>query len=158
RFIPSRFPKQLVAFWHGIHQRFSSQIIAVSNVVRNNLPDQKQVVIVWNELPQMEKVPYDFSTSKLILYPANYIQGKGHEYALDAFSLVAKKYPDWSLRFVGGDMGLQKNRDYKIWLQKRAEELGLANRIEWFSFVNDIRSQYLEASIVLNFSESESFS
>lgn len=158
RFIPSRFPNQLVKLWHGLHTRFSSRIIAVSNVVRQGLPDQRKVIVVGNELPQMEKVAYEPSIHKLLLYPANYIQGKGHEYALEAFSMIAAKHPDWSLRFVGGDMGLQKNKDYRSSLKTKAGQLGITDRVEWLSFVNDMRSQYLEGSVVLNFSESESFS
>jgi glycosyltransferase involved in cell wall biosynthesis len=158
RFLPSKFPPVLISLWHNLHKRLSSQIIAVSESVRRELPGNGKVVVVGNELPQMENVSFVLSTSKLILYPANYIKGKGHEYAVKSFAAIAEKYPEWMLRFVGGDMGLEKNRRFKESLMLMTKELGITDRIEFLGFVTDMHEQYMKASIVLNFSESESFS
>jgi hypothetical protein len=42
--------------------------------------------------------------------PCKLHSGKGHEFALESFNLISKKYPDWKLRFVGGDMGYKRIR------------------------------------------------
>ena len=158
RFLPSKFPQILVRFWSACHHRYAARVIAVSNAVKKELPYKNNALVINNELPQAEDVVFSPSRSKLILYPANYIKGKGHEYALESFSNLHKKHPDWKLRFVGGDMGLEKNKRYKQSLIKTASELGMSDRIEWLGFVSDIDTHYLAASIILNFSESESFS
>jgi L-malate glycosyltransferase len=158
RFIPSKFPRPLVLFWTKAHKRYASKIIAVSNAVRRELQRQENVVVIGNELPQNESIEYQESDATLILYPGNYIRGKGQEYALQSFARISKHYPQWRLRFVGGDMGLEKNRLFKESLIKQCVELGLQERVDWFDFTADMMTQYTQASIVVNFSESESFS
>lgn len=157
RFLPSRFPKPLVSFWCGLHDRFASSVIAVSEAVLKELPIRNNVVVIGNELPA-ENVSFTPSASKYILYPANYIRGKGQEYALESFAIIHKKHPEWKLKFVGGDMGLQKNKEFKRDLIKQANRLQLEKQVEWHDFSGKISDEYLSASFVLNFSASESFS
>lgn len=157
RFLPSKFPKALVNFWCAWHQRYALSTIAVSEAVRKELPYKKNVVVIGNELPA-EESPFIPSSGSTILYPANYIQGKGHEFALQSFALIYKKHSQWKLKFVGGDMGLQKNRDFKEKLIELAQHLSIASQIEWCDFSENISDEYLQAGLVLNFSESESFS
>jgi glycosyltransferase involved in cell wall biosynthesis len=145
RFLPSKFPRKLVNFWTSAHVRFASKIIAVSNAVKRELPDQNNIVVIGNELPQNESVEFTESGSMLILYPGNYIRGKGQDYALECFARISDKYPQWKLRFVGGDMGLEKNRLYKESLIQRCSELGLQSRVEWLGFSTDMMRQYVEA-------------
>lgn len=158
RFIPSKFPSILVRLWTRAHQRYASGVIAVSNAVKLELPVQGNVVVIGNELPQNESVEYSEPNTTLILYPGNYIRGKGQEYALESFAKISSKHPQWRLRFVGGDMGLEKNRLFKESLIQRCNELGLNDRVEWLDFTTDMITQYTQAAVVLNFSESESFS
>jgi L-malate glycosyltransferase len=158
RFLPSKFPQVLVNFWTRLHLRYASKVIAVSNAVKRELPVQENVVVIGNELPQLEEFAFKASTSSLILYPSNYIRGKGHQYALESFSKIHNKYPHWRLRFVGGDMGLDKNKLFKESLMSLARQLGIHEKVEWLGFTTDMVSQYCQASIVLNFSDSESFS
>ncbi|HEX6227783.1 MAG TPA: glycosyltransferase family 4 protein, partial [Chryseolinea sp.] len=158
RFLPSKFPRQLVKFWCALHRRYASYTIAVSEIVKSQLPYERNVKVIGNELPAYE-APFSLRhDSTTILYPANYIQGKGQEFALDAFSRVSERYPQWKLRFVGGDMGLQKNKDFQQHLMNISTRLNLDSKVEWHGFSNKISDEYLNAAIVLNFSESESFS
>lgn len=157
RFLPSKFPRPLVKLWCGLHKRHASHIIAVSQAVKRELPFQTHVAVVYDQLPA-DPVAYQPSSSNTILYPANYIQGKGHEYALESFARIAGRYPAWNLRFVGGDMGLQKNKNFKTVLMQRADALGLQQRVECLGFTSDLGPLYQQAGLVLNFSESESFS
>lgn len=157
RFLPSKFPSVLVRTWSFIQNKFARKLICVSNAVHKELPYKEKVVVIGNELPG-SPVEYKFETETTILYPANYIPGKGQQYALESFAAIHAKYPTWKLRFVGGDMGLSKNKNFKDGLVKRSKALGLDNQIEWLDFSENMASQYSNASIVLNFSESESFS
>jgi len=158
RFIPTRFPAVLVSVWMAVHEITTSSFVAVSETVKRTLPPSRiPVHVVPNEIPAYSSPPYDVN-SRTILFPANYTKGKGHEFALQAFALVAAEFPEWTLRFAGGDLGLKKNRLYKNTLQNQAIGLGIGSRVEWLGFQSDMRSQYGEAAIVLMFSESESFS
>jgi glycosyltransferase involved in cell wall biosynthesis len=158
RFLPSKFPKALVKFWCALHQRYAFSTIAVSDAVRRELPYKKNVVVIGNELPGEETPFISSASSRLILYPANYIQGKGQEFALQSFALVYKKHTEWKLLFVGGDMDLQKNKDFKKDLLKLAKSLHIDQQVGWDGFEEKISDAYLKAGLVLNFSESESFS
>ena len=157
RFMPSKFPGPLVRFWFGMHERYATRIIAVSEAVKRELPASNKVVVVHNELPPVD-VAFQHAASTVLLYPSNYITGKGQELALEAFAHVVRDHPDWMLRFVGGDMGLDKNKAFRSMLIKRSEELGLTRNVTFLDFSDNLAQHYQEAAIVLNFSESESFS
>lgn len=157
RFMPSRFPPWLSGFWYRLHERFAHRIIAVSEAVGRELPASDKNIVVYNNLP-MQIVPLTSSTEKMILFPANYISGKGQDLALDVFAGVLRREPGWKLRFVGGDMGLQKNKVYRAQLVQRANELGIADSVEFHEFALDMTPHYQQAAVVLNFSQSESFS
>ncbi|HYI78797.1 MAG TPA: glycosyltransferase family 4 protein, partial [Chryseolinea sp.] len=158
RFLPSKFPKQLVRFWCAWHQRYAHTTIAVSEVVKNELPYKKDVIVIGNEIPAEEIQFVPSTNSTTILYPANYIQGKGQEFALKSFAVLSKIHPQWKLKFVGGDMGLKKNQEFKKDLIALAKRLRLGTQVEFHDFAEKISEEYLNASFVLNFSESESFS
>jgi glycosyltransferase involved in cell wall biosynthesis len=157
RFRPSKFPSTLVKFWCWFHYRYAAFVIAVSNVVRQELPALSTLTVIGNEVPS-EDVSYSPSQSRIILYPANYIRGKGQELALRSFTLIKQKYPDWKLKFVGSDMGLEKNRAFRRELEHEAGQLGISHVVEWGNFEKNMARQYISAALVLNFSESESFS
>lgn len=156
RFLPSKFPSVLVNLWSGLHNLAAYATIAVSQAVKDELP-QDNAVIIGNELPATEAA-YVAPASRVLLYPANYIPGKGHEYALTSFAPLAKRHANWILRFVGGDMGLEKNRSYKQSLMSMTTDLGIQQQVQWEDFADNISQEYINAAIVLNFSESESFS
>lgn len=162
RFMPDRFPKWLLRFWLSLHYRFASKIIAVSQSVLNQLPAHHKLVVIHNELPIEERYPqWPESASKdtyTFLYLSNVIRGKGQDFALHAFSRASKSLPNWKLRFVGGDMGLNKNKLFLNELKDLALNLEIADKIEWLGFTEAVELEYRKADIVLNFSESESFS
>lgn len=162
RFMPNRFPKVLVRIWEACHQKFSDKVIAVSNAVKNKMTIGNVEVIYegLQDIFDTHSAPADRQISKgnTLLYLSNYINGKGHEFALQSFAKLATKYPSWKLRFVGGDMGMKKNKKYKEFLTRLAIEMKIQDQIEWIGFSNDVQEEYLMADIVLNFSNSESFS
>ena len=161
RFLPDRFPPWLFNFWLRLHFRYASRIVAVSHSVSKMLPEHPKFVVIHNELPIEERFPDYSNTSKAnetFLYLSNFMDGKGQNFALKAFAKVHEQLPSWKLRFVGGDMGLQKNKTYRSQLQQLAKSLGIAEKIEWSEFTEVVEIEYKLADIVLNFSESESFS
>ena len=157
RFIPARFPSILWRSWVSMHREYAKQIIAVSKIVYDQLPQDNKVRIVYAVVPSatIDPVP---PPRGIILNPANFTPGKGQEKALKAFAAISSRFPTWKLRFVGSDMGMEKNRRFKNSLVRDAAILGVSGQVEIADFVEDMRSEYLRASFILNFSESESFS
>jgi glycosyltransferase involved in cell wall biosynthesis len=158
RFLPSKFPKPLVKFWCALHRQHAQTTVAVSEAVKRELPFKENVFVIGNELPAENAAFSSTLHYKTILYPSNYIQGKGHEIALESFSLVARNHPHWKLKFIGGDMGLKKNKEFKEHLVTLSRRLNLETQVEWLSFSEKMSDEYYSAAFVLNFSESESFS
>jgi glycosyltransferase involved in cell wall biosynthesis len=156
RFLPSRFPKYLQWLWERINFKYAFRIVAVSKIVYDQLPKSRKKVFSYDGYLALK----DFSTpnSTTILYVANYIKGKGQEYAIKSFAPLTKKFPQWKLRFIGGDMGLAKNKEYKQALKGLVSSLGLENQIIFEGYVKEITSEYGKSAMVLNFSDSESFS
>jgi L-malate glycosyltransferase len=162
RFLPTGFPKFIFNLWLNLHLKFSERIVVVSLFLKNQLPLHDKIEWIPNELPIDEQYPpADFTSTKDIytfLYLANYIPGKGQDFALEAFARVTDVLPNWRLRFAGGDMGLEKNKVFRDQLKARAKDLKVDKKIDWIEFVEDTEREYKSADIVLNFSEAESFS
>lgn len=160
RFLPDRFPRPLFQFWLKTNLRFAKKIVVVSHAVMRQLPVHPKIIMIYDELiiaEHLTPVPAN-KQGKTFLYLANFMQGKGQNFALDAFARVTDQLPDWKLRFVGSDMGLEKNIAYRQSLQNRADQFHIHEKIEWEGFTADVETEYKRADIVLNFSESESFS
>lgn len=163
RFLPNRFPSWLFNFWLKLHLSYASRLIAVSKSVLRMLPYHPKLIVIHNELPVEDRyaeriLPFIHVPPYTFLYLSNFMIGKGQNFALEAFAKVHADLPDWRLRFVGGDMGLAKNRHYKEELWETAKSLGLLESIDWMGFTEEVEREYKKADIVLNFSESESFS
>lgn len=160
RFLPDKFPKKLFSFWFKVQDRYAEQIVAVSKYLFDRLPSSSKVSVVYNELPVENRYPQGLPKYEhpVILYLSNVIQGKGHEYIIEVFSRISSRYPEWRLRFVGGDMGMEKNRRWGDELKRRAQEKKIADKIEWIGFSEEVEREYRKAEIALNFSDSESFS
>lgn len=162
RFRQNQFPSFLFNFWLSVHFKYAEKIIVVSETLKAELPDHPKIIRIHNELPVEEKY-HRFEnaqqkTSFRFLYLANFIQGKGQDYALMAFHAIHTQIPDWKLHFVGGDMGLKKNQIFLQELVATAVRMGISEKISWSGFTDDVEKEYKDADIVLNFSESESFS
>jgi L-malate glycosyltransferase len=161
RFLPDRFPPWLFNFWLKLHCRYAEKIIAVSESVRVQLPFHEKIVVIHNELPVEERYPQTLSKtdhSNRFLYLSNFMDGKGQNFAIEAFAKIHFDLPNWKMRFVGGDMGLVKNKEYLREMKQKSHDLNINEKIEWSTFTEDVEREYKLADIVLNFSESESFS
>lgn len=161
RFLPDRFPPWLFNFWLNLHLRYAEKIIVVSQSVRKQVKPHEKLTLIYDELPVEERYPNGVTrehSQPAFLYLSNYIKGKGQDFALEAFSRVSSQLPEWKIRFVGGDMDLEKNKQFRKALQQRANELNLSDKVEWEGFTKEVETEYKRADIVLNFSESESFS
>lgn len=158
RFRPSRFSGVLTKAWMKIHNKLASRIVAVSKVVESEIPVRyrNKVKLIYDGIEAADAG--STVKGKIILFPANFTKGKGQEHALKSLAMIKDKLGDWKLRFVGGDLGLRKNREFRASLMEEAKSLAISDRVEWADSVDDLTSEYQASAIVLMFSDSESFS
>ena len=165
RFMPQRFMPFLANNWAKLNLQYAARIICVSEAVRAFFPDEDKLVVIPDPIPERENHPPKIIATEQeqaqeihLLYLSNFIRGKGQDYALTAFKEAYNKDKRLRLTFAGGDMGLEKNKAFKAELQKEVINSGLEEVIFFEEFVQDVERRMKAADIVLNFSESESFS
>lgn len=165
RLLPAAQQPLLNRLWTAAMRFASNRVIAVSQAVNVQLPNEARSEVLYFPVGRgLEGIAYvpplveDRASPLTFLYLANYIQGKGQMHALHAFTKIMEARPTVRLRFVGSDMGLVKNATYRDALLSEAERLGLEGRVEFRGPVEDVVNVIQGADIVLNFSESESFS
>ncbi|GAC1381668.1 MAG: hypothetical protein NVSMB30_29340 [Hymenobacter sp.] len=165
RFLPLALPQLFARPWKWLAEHAAQQVLCVSEAVRAYFtPDQLRVRTVYDPLPahgeKLSKYAVSDEPTGLIrlLYLSNYIRGKGQNFALEAFRIAYARNPNLRLHFVGGDMGMAKNQEFRTELEVAAEAYGLAEVVHFDGFAADTEFTMKAHDIVLNFSEAESFS
>jgi len=161
RFMPSAIPGLLRRLWINVAQKHSHRVIAVSDSVLKQLPLKANTIRLYDAANLVEKINRKKESSSEaieLLYLSNYIQGKGHEYALEAFIRAYAVNNSLRLKFTGGYMGLTKNKEFKTSLEQKTKEHLLTNVVTFTDFNDNIESVIKSADILLNFSNSESLS
>lgn len=162
RLMPHSQQRLLNYVWTRLAISCSDKVIAVSRAVFRQLPASDTVEALYNPSRFVERYPEEVCKPNdgtiRCLYLANYIAGKGHRRALEAFARAYGRQPRLRLRFVGSDMGLDKNRALKSELERVTASIGLEAVVCFEGFCDDVEQVIKQSDIVLNFSESESFS
>ncbi len=157
RIDPSIFGKIASKIWLRSAFISSDKIIAVSRHIQSLQLDGIKTDLLYDALPELPNQVTE-SASKRFVYIANYIPGKGQEFAIEAFSLIAETNNEAVLDFYGGDMGLERNKLYRDQLCQRIATLRLDGRVNVNDFVSCPSEVMNGALAALNFSEGESFS
>ncbi len=158
RLMPDSYAGFLYPLWSKIISKHSDKIICVSDAVFRGLPHAKNKIVIYDALPASESLSIKKWKPFTFLNVSNYVKGKGQNYVIEAYKLAYDKLMDSRLVMVGGDMGQRKNKIYKNQLIERVISYGLEHNVVFQDFTNDTRNLYQAAEVVLNFSESESFS
>jgi glycosyltransferase involved in cell wall biosynthesis len=161
RFLPQAMPSALGKLWIAAAQKYAHKIVAVSDAVLRQLPPSSKNIRLYDPVQLDERhieQPGDSREDIRLLYLSNFTRGKGQEHAIGAFSMAYQQNENLRLRFMGGDMGLEKNRAFKQELRERVKQLNLEHVISFHDFSADPEKEIKTSDIVLNFSEGESFS
>ncbi|MCG0290778.1 glycosyltransferase family 4 protein [Streptomyces sp. PSAA01] len=108
-----------------------------------------RVLAIPNSVPDPGPQPADGS-ARVIAAAGRLVRAKRFDLLIEAFTDVAAKHPDWSLRIYGA--GADKER-----LQRLIEEQGLGGRAALMGAVSRIEAEFAKASIVASASDAESF-
>lgn len=165
RMMPASYPPVLYKTWRFLNNKFADRIIAVSVANKKAFGATPKTAVVYDPLPDDEQLPAYTArpviASKVkVLYLANYIEGKGQLHALKALVLL-KNQPCGKkivMNFYGGFLGLKKNEEYKESLEKFAIEKGISELVSFNDKTTAIETVMKAHDVVLNFSDSESFS
>lgn len=163
RFLPQSLVQPLARTWRWLAERAADRVVCVSRAVHHYFAPLPGVQVVYDPLPGTERHPVPTCPPRpgsiiQLLYLSNYIQGKGQDLALAAFQQAYAQDSRLRLRFVGGDMGMAKNREFRQRLEVEVQQAGLGAVVRFEGFAADVEQVIKEADILLNFSESESFS
>jgi L-malate glycosyltransferase len=160
RLLPHSYVRSMYFVWKWFIGRNADTIVCVSEAVARHWRDLGNVHVISDaiETPRVEIPERGAQSTPNLLYLSNYIPGKGHDWAIRSLAGVIKSFPEVSLTLVGGDMGLARNREYKLALHRLAGELGVTANVIFKGFEKDIMTEMRNADIFLNFSECESFS
>ena len=144
--------------WLAAARWSSTELVAVSRFIQSRLGPRFPARLVYGQSSIVSPRAASPSPGRLFLFVGNYIEGKGQDLAVEAFHRIATRYPAARLRFVGGDMGLARNRLFRQRLERLAADGPAPGRIEFQGPSTDLAPDYAAAFAALNFSASESFS
>ena len=164
RFLPQTQVQPLARTWRWLAETLAEQVLCVSEAVRMYFGPATHVQVVYDPLPgqELHSIPV-VPQSRLdgtvcLLYLSNYIRGKGQNFALEAFRIAYARDSRLRLHFVGGDMGMPKNKEFRHELEVITYLAGLTEVVRFSGFAADTEAAMKAHDIVLNFSEAESFS
>jgi len=159
RIDPKAFGK-VTSIWLWLAERTSDHIVAVSRHIQSCLPKYMRSVLLYDPISAefLHEPQHENSKDFHFVFIGNYISGKGQEVAIEALPSVLAERADVRLHFYGGDMGLEKNRAYRLALEERADHLGVAHAVCFGDFTPSPGEVLSGAFASLNLSRSESFS
>ncbi|MFJ8988924.1 glycosyltransferase family 4 protein [Streptomyces sp. NPDC102279] len=108
-----------------------------------------RILAIPNGVPEPDLPPAD-GTAKVIAAAGRLVRAKRFDLLIEAFSTVAAKHPDWSLRLYGA--GADRER-----LQRLIDDQDLGGRATLMGVVSPIETAFTQASIVASASDAESF-
>jgi glycosyltransferase involved in cell wall biosynthesis len=92
------------------------------------------------------------------VYIGNILPGKGQDHAIETVKLLRERGLNMKLRIVGKVDDSEISRNYKNRLDGLISDSGLGAAVEFVGFQRDVAAEIRKADLVLNMSESESFS
>lgn len=138
RILASRFSKCIVTLTDKDKHQYLNNLSCLTKVVAINNP---------NTIGNQKKANLD---SNIVLAAGRLTNQKGFDLLLKSWSLIAARYPEWSLNIVGSG-------ECEKMLKNLAYSLKLDNSVEFIPKTNNIEKYYLGASIYALSSRYEGF-
>jgi glycosyltransferase involved in cell wall biosynthesis len=161
RLLASSYIGQLYGLFARLIRRFADRIICVSGAVLQDIGSSARASIIYDGMKAEEALPswngLNSPAHAHILYLGNIVRGKGQQWGLLAFAEAAKTYPEITLEYSGG-VNSEADEAFQQELKAIARESGIANRVTFTGPTREVEQKMKGADIVLNMSESESFS
>jgi glycosyltransferase involved in cell wall biosynthesis len=155
--------KRISGFIVNLSRKKTTCSRAVQNYLNANL-SLKDVQVVYNgifsttQFNDLYKKSHEYQKADSLKFYTFALVGflfpnKGHEEALRGFSITVRKKPNIRLLIVGSGSPQHTNK-----LHILVEELGIADKVEFWGYLDDPSKAYLEADAVLTCSQCEAAS
>ena len=132
----------------GHLKRLDKMVVLTDNAL-NDWPELDNVVKIPDSLPFKIDGKSDLSTKRIISI-GRFAYDKGNDLLLQAWSVIEKKHPDWTLDIYG-------NGDKEPY-QKQMVELGIdLQRCHLYGPISDVKKEYLSSSVFVLPSRFEGF-
>lgn len=161
RLLPNSYIAKIYNTLLKIIRRYADAVVCCSFAVANAIGKMplKQVIYDSANFCVTDNQEYKINREvKNIIYVGNILPGKGQSLALQALALLKNEYPDLILRFVGKFDNNEVSSAYKKQLDSLIKKNSLKRQVKFEGFKFDIEKEIKNADILLNLSESESFS
>ncbi len=160
RLLPGSYVSFFYKIWAKLIARYADRIVVVSQAVQNSFPTGRKTDLIYDtvEGERLPRVQPENRDNIKLLYLANYIEGKGHRFAIEAFARIRNDVPQAQLVMAGSDLGMRKNKASLGALKALAHSLKVEDNVSFGGFASDVEKLIKSSDILLNFSESESFS
>lgn len=156
---PATFGR-ISSVWLWAAEKTSNKVLSVSHYIERLLPSGFASELLYDYIDPSfaEMIAAEPKPGRTFVFIGNYVPGKGQDVAVDALARVVSYFPDAHIEFHGGDMGLQKNRKFRRFLEERAKSLGVFDHIYFGNFATSPRAVLTGRYAAINLSRSESFS
>ncbi len=149
--------RALYPFFAKRAMKYADQLVAVSQIVKNDLQGN-DVMHIYNPLQNEIRHPeylVEDSDPIHIAYFGRLMPGKGQMLMLEAFRMAFKNNEKLRIKFIGVT---PDESEYVEKLKAYCRENKLSEAVTFHAFTEDVEYEMKQADMVVNFSESESFS
>lgn len=117
-----------------------------SGIIGQNFHPAKEYIIgnIIDQIPEAKRTNLQTEKKKIIYIGRIDEKQKRQHLLIDAFGLIAKDFPYWSIEFWGAI----KHPTYHTQLQSKITELNISNQVFFKGFSDDIKSVYCSADII----------
>lgn len=150
-FLPKSINSILTKIWAGElvkNLKKLDRFVVLTNSDFERWPEIKNKIVIPNFISGIPERPSTLE-AKNVIAVGRYTWQKGFDLLIDAWCIVADKYPDWRLHIYG----LGNNNEYK----KIAVKKGIGDKVICHSYAEDVYEKYRESSIFVLSSRYEGF-
>jgi glycosyltransferase involved in cell wall biosynthesis len=161
RLLPNSYIGRIYGTLMRFIKRYADAVVCCSHTVSESVGEMplKKVIYDSDVFADNDNKETIINTEvKNIIYVGNILPGKGQALAIKAFALTRQEYPNLRLRFIGKFDHNKASINFKKYLDSIIKENSLENNVVFEGFKYDIEKEIEKADILLNLSESESFS
>lgn len=150
-FLPKSINSLLTKIWAGElvkNLKKMDRFVVLTNSDFERWPEVKNKIVIPNFISGIPEQPSTLE-AKNVIAVGRYTWQKGFDLLIDAWCIVADKYPDWKLHIYGlGDNDVFQN----LAIQK-----GIGDKVLCHTYAEDVYEKYRESSIFVLSSRYEGF-
>lgn len=150
-FLPKSINSILTKIWAGElvkNLKKLDRFVVLTNSDFERWPEVKNKIVIPNFISGIPERPSTLN-AKNVIAVGRYTWQKGFDLLIDAWRIVADKYPDWNLHIYG----LGDNDEF----QNLAIQKGIGDKVLCHTYAEDVYEKYRESSIFVLSSRYEGF-